>query len=148
MTSYIDPPADLSVSSSRCASPAVLPVTGCYGRPDPQIVNVRVSPPNSSTSLAEAFREPPQPPERDEPKKDQSGPEYTWQLKPQDSKMQTLYNFNEVAIPPKNQFYPSDETSHEKLKLLYGDSKISPCCDNCSSPCCCPACSCQSCVIL
>ncbi|XP_035677599.1 uncharacterized protein LOC118416562 isoform X2 [Branchiostoma floridae] len=141
MMSYIDPPEAMSCSSISSAgrtSPAAPPPTGCYGRPDPQIVHVRVSPPESSLSLAEGQTS--QDTEaRGDQKKEQQAIPHRWQLTPQDEKTQALFNFNETALPPKSEFYPADENISEKLKLLYGESKVSPCCQKCS-PCCCSCC--------
>ncbi|XP_035677601.1 uncharacterized protein LOC118416562 isoform X4 [Branchiostoma floridae] len=105
---------------------------------DPQIVHVRVSPPESSLSLAEGQTS--QDTEaRGDQKKEQQAIPHRWQLTPQDEKTQALFNFNETALPPKSEFYPADENISEKLKLLYGESKVSPCCQKCS-PCCCSCC--------
>ncbi|XP_066283503.1 uncharacterized protein [Branchiostoma lanceolatum] len=102
---------------------------------DPQIVHVRVSPPQSTVNLAEGAT--PQDSEGGEQRKEQPALPHKWQLTPKDEKMQALFNFNETAIPLKNEFFPADESSSEKLELLYGNKKVSPCCEKCSSPCCC-----------
>ncbi|XP_066283502.1 uncharacterized protein [Branchiostoma lanceolatum] len=138
MMSYIDPPearSCSSISTAGRASPVLAQPTGCYGRPDPQIVHVRVSPPQSTVNLAEGAT--PQDSEGGEQRKEQPALPHKWQLTPKDEKMQALFNFNETAIPLKNEFFPADESSSEKLELLYGNKKVSPCCEKCSSPCCC-----------